>query len=122
MAFDRQKAAAEAETIPIVCTLSDEQLAERQSGELSGLLELCEATEELSDGYALRFPGDAATLGRLAQFMAYERECCAFFAFELHCEPQQGPLTLRLRGADGVKEFVRGTLGERAIGRDRSEG
>ncbi len=114
MAFDRKKAAADAETIPIVCTLSDEQLAERQGGELARLLDRCEETTELTDGYALRFPGDAPTLGRLAQFIAEERECCAFFTFELHCEPQQGPVTLRLRGSDGVKEFVRGMLGERA--------
>ena len=114
MAFDRKKAAADAATIPIACTLSEEQLAERQRGELAELLDLCEQTDELADGYALRFPGSAEMVGRLSQFIADERECCAFFAFELHCEPQQGPVTLRLRGADGVKEFVRGMLGEGA--------
>jgi len=114
MAFDRTKAAADAATIPIVCTLSEEQLADRQGDELSELLTNCEATEELDDGYALRFPGSAEMVSKLAQFIASERECCAFFTFELHCEPRQGPVTLRLRGADGVKEFVRGMLGRSA--------
>ena len=35
-----------------------------------------------------------------------ERDCCAFFTFELMFQPQHGPISLRLRGPDGVKDFM----------------
>jgi hypothetical protein len=46
--------------------------------------------------------------GRVHRF---ERECCLFFTFALHCEPQHGPLWLHLRGPAGAKEFVATLLG-----------
>jgi hypothetical protein len=62
---------------------------------------------ELEDGYAFRFPGDTIWAARLLQFVTSERECCPFFTFELVFEPGQGPIWLRLRGPEGVKEFIR---------------
>jgi hypothetical protein len=60
----------------------------------------------LPDGYAFRFPAEAAWLTHLAVFIAEERHCCPFFTFELVCEPAEGPIWLRLRGREGVKAFI----------------
>jgi hypothetical protein len=41
------------------------------------------------------------------EFIAVERKCCPFFAFELVFEPQEGPMWLRLKGPEGVKSFIK---------------
>ena len=92
--------------VEIACTLSERELAERTSGTLKDLLAGVEETLELDDGYELRFPGTADWTRQLSEFIAFERECCAFFTFELLFEQQRGPIRLRLRGPEGVKDFV----------------
>ena len=96
--------------VELACTLSGRELSERQDGALLELLAGAEETTELSDGYELRFPGSAEWAQRLAAFIEFERECCAFFTFELVFQPQHGPISLRLRGPDGVKDFIKGML------------
>ena len=61
------------------------------------------AVDELADGYALHFPGDAAWLATLAEFIR----------FELHCAPEDGSLRLSVRGPDGAKALVAALLGAR---------
>ena len=62
---------------------------------------------ELSDGYEFRFSSDQPTILLVSEFVARERLCCPFFTFEMVIEPEAGPLWLRLKGPDGVKEFIR---------------
>lgn len=62
---------------------------------------------ELADGYAFRFQVEASTIQDLAEFITYERLCCPFFDFEIVIEREGGPAWLRLRGREGVKEFIR---------------
>jgi len=93
--------------VEIACALSERDLNERREGELADLLAGVEETRELADGYELRLPSSAEWVRRLGEFVAFERECCAFFTFELHFAPGQGPIRLRLRGPEGVKDFVR---------------
>jgi len=68
-------------------------------------------TKELSDGYAIRFPSEQSTILLVAEFISRERLCCPFFTFELVAEREDGPLWLRLRGREGVKEFIKAELG-----------
>jgi hypothetical protein len=96
-----------ARELPIACGLSGREQCERReelsrevfSGRLS--------TKELDDGYEFVFPGEAAWGERLAEFVVFERECCLFFTFELLFEPGGGPISLRVRGPEGAKEFAR---------------
>jgi hypothetical protein len=90
---------------PLVCTLSEAEKAERRD-EFGGLFTQVAQLQELADGYAFRFAGDEALLPRLLEFIHAERACCQFFTFELAFEPELGPIWLRLRGAEGVKEIV----------------
>jgi hypothetical protein len=92
--------------IPIACALSDPELARRTAELETEVFASVLETEELADGYAFRFPAETGWLVNLATFIAEERRCCPFFTFELVCEPAEGPIWLRLRGRDGVKEFI----------------
>ena len=47
---------------------------------------------------------------KLLDFIVFERACCPFFTFELTFEPDSGPIWLRLRGQEGVKEFIKQDL------------
>jgi len=67
--------------------------------------------QELSDGYAIRFPGDAKHVLDVAEFISRERRCCPFFTFEMEVSGEDKPLWLRLRGREGVKEFIKTEIG-----------
>ena len=95
--------------IPLACTLSATQLATRKF-EVDDLFTHAQQVKELADGYALRFAGEETWANQLTQFITFERECCPFFTFALHFEPQQGPIWLHLRGPDGVKAIIEGML------------
>jgi hypothetical protein len=68
-----------------------------------------EEIRELPDGLSFRFP--AREYDAVAEFVALERLCCPFLTFTLDVAPDQGPLILRLTGADGVKAFIAAELG-----------
>jgi hypothetical protein len=68
--------------------------------------------EELTDGYAFRFPSEADRILTLAEFITLERRCCSFFNFGLEVERGDGPLWLRLTGGEGTKQFLRAELGD----------
>ena len=65
------------------------------------------AVKELSDGYAFRFKAESQLIQDTAEFIVYERLCCPFFDFELAVEQDSDRLWLRLRGQEGIKEFIR---------------
>ena len=69
-------------------------------------------TEELADGFAFRLePG--VSLAELADWVVNERKCCPFFDFDIEVERDGGPLWLKLRGSEGVKQFIRSEFGIR---------
>ena len=93
-------------TVPIACTLTEREQAQRGRDLAETLFSGAEEIRELDDGYAFRFPSAGGWIPKLAAFADAERRCCAFFAFEIAVEPHHGPIWLRLRGGEGVKEFV----------------
>jgi hypothetical protein len=66
-----------------------------------------QAVQELPLGYRFRLPPDSTLLLKVAEYMSYERLCCAFLHFTLELEPQGGPIWLSLTGGEGVKEYIR---------------
>ena len=64
-------------------------------------------TKELTDGYAFRLQAEQVSLGELAEYISSERKCCPFFDFEIEVQRDGGPLWLKLRGKEGVKDFMR---------------
>ena len=102
--------------IPITCTLSEADLAQRRENVMAMLFQQAEAHQELEDGYRFRFPGTDEWSDQLLDFIKFERRCCAFFTFELSFEPNKGSIWLALRGGNGVKAFIQAELEIGAIG------
>ncbi len=99
--------APEETQIPVACNITELEQREQRQREVNGIFKGVQEVEELEDGYAFRYPGGDEWLAVLVEFIAEERKCCPFFTFELVFEPEQGPIWLKLRGREGVKEFVR---------------
>ena len=79
----------------------------------SKLAEARVETAELPDGYAFRLQNERVSLSDLAEWISFERKCCPFFNFEIELQRNNGPLWLKLRGADGIKPFIRSEFGIR---------
>lgn len=98
---------------PFACNVAGLTTEQRQRYKV--LIEKLESTKrevrELADGYAIQFPMDATIIQDLAEFITYERLCCPFFDLEIAAEREGGPVWLRLRGREGVKEFIRTEFG-----------
>ena len=92
--------------LPIACGLSGREQRERREELSRELFSGCLRTDEFADGYEFVFPGGAEWAEKLVRFVASERECCRFFAFEILFEPDGGPISLRMRGPEGTKEFI----------------
>ena len=96
--------------LPIACNLSEQGLAKRRAELAGDIFSNIQQVQELADGYALRYPGDKDWATKLLDFIVFERACCPFFTFELTFEPDSGPIWLRVRGQEGVKEFIKQDL------------
>lgn len=98
--------------IPFACNMLALGVEERPLHEatIKELRRAIEEIRELPDGYAFRFAPKEQTLMMLCEFIARERLCCPFFTFELVAEAGEKPLWLRLRGADGIKQFITAEL------------
>lgn len=94
---------------PFVCNINALNQAQRERyKEILGKLDDSrQAVKELNDGYAFRYKAESQMILDTAEFIIYERLCCPFFGFELAIEQDTNRLWLRLRGQEGIKEFIR---------------
>lgn len=94
---------------PFVCNMNALSADERERyKEITRKLnENRQTVKELKDGYGFRFKAEAQLIQDAAEFIVYERLCCPFFDFELAVEQDTNWLWLRLKGQDGIKEFIR---------------
>jgi hypothetical protein len=93
------------------CNMNALDKAERaRHRELSEALRKAVAEKaELPNGYGFRVA--AKDLLMVAEWVGLESRCCPFFGFELELARDQGPLWLRVTGAEGVKAFIRTEFG-----------
>jgi hypothetical protein len=104
------RASSDVEEMRLACSLLGREFAERKEAISRDLFAHAEQCEELPDGYGFRFPSADPWAAKALEFIAAEKQCCPFFAFELVFEPNDGPLWLRLRGSAEIKAFVRSEL------------
>ena len=101
-------------SIPLVCLRENGAFnagqQERYGAIRRQLATAVKESQELVDGYALRFVPEGSLIMALAEFITLERLCCGFFRFTLEVEAQGGPIWLRLSGPEGVKEFLKSEL------------
>ena len=103
-----------AEDVPVACSLTANELVTR-GAEIDNLFAGIEQVRELSDGYALRFPGTSDWPQRALNFISGERSCCLFFTFEIVFLANMGPIWLHIRGPEGTKEMVKDMLAKQQI-------
>jgi hypothetical protein len=97
--------------LPVACSLTEPELAERRAGVLGEVRRAQEGARWLADGVALRFAAEPERLALLARFIDLERRCCAFLRFRLTVEPGGGPVWLELTGPPGTREFLEAGFG-----------
>jgi hypothetical protein len=67
---------------------------------------------EMEDGYSVHLPKGTVSLVELADFLTLEDKCCPFFSFTVDVEPAQASTTLKIRGPEGVKKFIKSVFTE----------
>jgi hypothetical protein len=98
------------EDIRVVCCLSEVELRKRVATLLARFESAVISTEELPDGYVFRVPGDKKWMGVEWEAIVEERECCPFLTFELTAQPNMGPVSVRVTGPAGTKDFLKTML------------
>lgn len=94
--------------LPLACNLAALDATERKAHGVvteqlfATIVEVC----ELADGYAFGCRQDETLWMKAAQFVDRERRCCPFFTFGLELDNQTDIVWLRLRGPEGVKQFI----------------
>ena len=79
------------------------------------LVAAAEAVEELSDGYAIRFPARPYLFLRLAEWIELERGCCPFLAIRLEFDRDRR-IRVFLQGPAGTKRILEAELALESIG------
>lgn len=96
--------------MPIACRLSDPELRKREATLLAQFKSAVLSTEELPDGYAFRILGNKEGMALVCELILAERECCPFLTFELIAHPSMGPVSVRVTGPSGTKDFLKTVL------------
>src|SRR5712692_10092666 len=96
--------------MPIACGLTSTELGERAATLLAQFRSAVIETEELTDGYAFRVPGDGKWIAIIAKMIVAERECCPFLTFEFVAQPSMGPIIVRVTVPAGAKDFLKTVL------------
>jgi hypothetical protein len=102
-----------AQTTVFACNMKAMTPAQRKrhSEVLSPALQSAKlSVSELADGYAFQFRSDAKTFQTVAEWVGNERLCCPFFDFDIRVGDESAPMTLRISGPDGVKQFIKAEL------------
>lgn len=87
----------------VACTLTEEQNEKRSAQVRSILISHYLGTEELNDGYTLRFDGADEALLAVASFTANELQCCSFAKYSIDVSPPYGETRLTITGPEGTK-------------------
>jgi hypothetical protein len=103
--------------LPLACSLSEPDLAKRRRELAENVSGGVLKVNEIEDGYAFVFPGNAEWATSLVELVNAERACCPFLAFELVFESDLGPVLLKISGPERVKEFIETELAALRFGR-----
>ena len=102
------------EQLPIACTLSEKDLAERKATTLEQLFAGVQELVPLNSGYRFRFDASDQTLRNIFEMIAKERKCCRFMDFDVQVSSAEGPIWLAISGPEGTKQFLDSLLNTEA--------
>lgn len=92
--------------LPIVCQLSDAELAAWGADLLPGLVQRATTRVGATNGYRWIFAPSEGLLAHIAQVVDAERRCCRFLRFTVAAEPDGGPISLEVTGPPGTLPFL----------------
>jgi hypothetical protein len=94
-------------TVPIACSLTPDQLRDRNASLLPGLIGRATAVTPTEDGYQLLFRAeDRNVVTAIAAVIDAERHCCPFLSFALAVPAEAGPIVLDVTGPTGTRQFL----------------
>jgi len=73
--------------LPVICTLTEEQLRERRAEILETFRANTHRVESIPGGYVYTFGESPTVLSDLAKLVGLERQCCQFLTFKIIVEP-----------------------------------
>ena len=97
----------ESRDFPVACRLTNSEFRKREATLLAQFKRAVVATEELPDGYVFHVPGDKKCMEVVWEAIVAERECCPFLTFELTAQANMGPVSVRVIGPAGTKDFLK---------------
>jgi hypothetical protein len=92
--------------LPIVCSLTAEQLQERRRTLLEPLRASVLQVESLLNGYAYTFPASSDLWMQLAQLVDVERQCCRFLSFRIEATAGKNAMRLEISGTPEAKAVI----------------
>jgi hypothetical protein len=90
--------------LPIVCTLTEQQMRERRLKVLEPMRAAAITSEALPDGFAYTFEPQDGLIVQLAQLVDLERQCCRFLTFRIIASDET--LRLEITGPRGAQEVI----------------
>ena len=92
---------------PIACSLTPDQLRDRNASLLPGLLGRAAQVTPTADGYRVEFAAaDGDTASAIAACIDAERHCCPFLQFTLTVPAEAGTIVLDVTGPAGTRQFL----------------
>ena len=98
------------ENLPIVCTLSAQELQERRQTTLNFLKERAIDVRQTGDGWIFAFEPNSQVLVTLANLVDVERQCCQFLTFKIVVEPRR-PMVLEITGPPAARDLIADLFG-----------
>lgn len=100
------------DNIPIACVLTalTPEQRDREDVLLKEHIASVQEVLEHDDGFAFRYPPDAALFARMAELVTLEHRCCPFLSFQLEWPRGQSAPWLTVGGGARIKQFVRDTF------------
>ncbi len=92
---------------PLTCKLTSAEMQQRKTTVLALLQKSVVEKKELDNGYAFKFDASDAMIDTLTSFVKTEKDCCAFFTFNLAVRGDQKFVWLQLTGPEGTKDFIK---------------
>ena len=99
------------QSLPVACSLTPEEMRERQASLIPALLERALSIAPSGEGYQLQFKSDATAMRLIADVIAAESRCCPFLQFDLSVPPAQADLCLTVSGPPGTRAFLDALFG-----------
>jgi hypothetical protein len=92
--------------LPIICTLTEDELKERRRVVLDAVRQSVLSVVELPLGYGYTFRPTPDALLQLSQLVDFERQCCKFLTFNIVVGPGDAPIRLEVTGPPNAKAVI----------------